>query len=356
MKACIVGIQNLKHMTLISIYTDYFEKHNIQYDIIYIDKYGIDEKIGAENVFKLREFGTGIVNKISKTIKFIKYSTDILKKNNYDFVVIWREQTAVILAPFIARYYRGKYSVNIRDLLKANNLVSKRLLSYAIDNSAFNTISSEGFRKFLPEGNYIMLHSSNENIVSELEPAQKKHLDERICIMYLGTVRYYDYCKQVIDCFGNDSRFILKFIGQGALELKEYIQEKGYNNVDCIGAFDSSDTARFLKGADVINCAFGANNNQEKYLTPIRFYYSLYMQIPVLTTEGTWLNQLSEELSMNLTLPANINNLTNVSEEIYRQYHHINWEKMKVDVERYVSEITETNLKFVSVLENILGD
>lgn len=355
MKVCIVGISNLKHMTLISLYTDYFETYGIPYDLIYIDKYGIDEKNKAEKAYKLQETSTGIMGKIIKIIRFIIFSTDILKRNKYDFVVIWREQTAVMLAPFLAKYYRGKYSVNIRDLFRSNNPILEYLLTYAIKYSAFNTISSEGFRNYLP-GNceYIMVHSVNANVVNNILPSKRKMIDEPICILYLGTVRFYDYCKQIIDCFGNDKRFIVKFIGQGSVELEEYASEKKYDNVVCLGAFDSSETVRLLKGADIMNCAFGADSNQEKYLTPIRFYYSLYMRIPSLTTEGTWINQQCKELSMSLTLPPVITDNKRTADDIFEKYQSINREYMSNCIDTYINEIEKNNSKFLNELKRIV--
>lgn len=43
---------NIKHMSLISLYTAELEKQGIDYDIIYVDKYGEIEKTNAKNVFR----------------------------------------------------------------------------------------------------------------------------------------------------------------------------------------------------------------------------------------------------------------------------------------------------------------
>ena len=42
-KICIIGTSNIKHISLISLYTKYFDQHGMAYDIIYLDRYGIEE-------------------------------------------------------------------------------------------------------------------------------------------------------------------------------------------------------------------------------------------------------------------------------------------------------------------------
>ena len=42
-KICIIGTSNIKHISLISLYTKYFDQHGMAYDIIYLDRYGIED-------------------------------------------------------------------------------------------------------------------------------------------------------------------------------------------------------------------------------------------------------------------------------------------------------------------------
>lgn len=357
MKACIIGIQNLKHMTLISLYTDYFEKNSIQYDLIYIDKYGINEKNNARKVYKFNgkcsKYST-LVGKLLKTYDYKKYVIRILDSEKYDFVVIWREQTASIFAGYLVNKYKGKYCVNIRDLWDRKNIFITNGLKRAVDYSAFNTISSEGFRKFLPKNSaYIMTHSANPQVVYNLKASNRKSRNEPINIVYLGTVRYFEYCKAVIDCFGNDERFIIKFIGQGSIELYEYIEKNKYKNIICEGAFDASETVKLLEGADVINCAFGAKNDQEKFLTPIRFYYSLFMHIPALTTDETWMDEQCKTLSMNLTIPKELTT-NRVADIVYYEYHSIDWNLMCKKIDEYICTINQDNQELIQVLDHIV--
>ena len=48
-KICIIGASNIKHISLISLYTNYFDQRQVPYDIIYMDRYGIEETTSAQN-------------------------------------------------------------------------------------------------------------------------------------------------------------------------------------------------------------------------------------------------------------------------------------------------------------------
>lgn len=356
MKVCILGIDNIKHMTLISVYSDYFDKKGIPYDIIYINKDKVAEKTSAVNMYG---FETEIKTKIDKyktILEFKQYAEDIMTAQKYDFIVVWREQTAAVFSHYLKKYYKHRYSVNIRDLWNARNLFISYGVKTAVNYSAFNTISSERFLEFIPKSNYIMLHSVNRKVVNLLKKREYKENDAPIVVTYLGAVRFIEYCKYVIDIFGNDTRFLIKYIGNGAESIKEYVDEKGYCNVVCEGKFDSELTTKLIQDADIINCAFGATGRAELCLTPIRFYYALYMDIPVLTTAGSWVDDLSRKLSMNLTIPnaRESREIASFSTQIYNAYRNLDRNKMYKEMDKYRREISNTNFQLDIELDNCL--
>ncbi len=355
MKVCILGIQNIKHMTLISIYTDYFRKNSIAYDLIYIDKYGIDESVGADKVYKFdgtKKKYNGILGKLLKVIDFRNYAKKILKENKYDFVVVWREQTAFMFAYFLQKNYRKKYSVNIRDLWNLNNKIFTLGVRKAVENSLFNTISSEGFKQYLPKAEYLMVHSANKEIIDK--GFEKGMIEQApIRITYIGTLRFENYCLDLIRSFNNDKRFILEFIGQGSEVIADFCKENHYVNVICEGSFEPSETNKKLRGVHIINCAFGTKEIAEKMLTPIRFYYAVYAGIPIMTADETWLNELSEKYGMGITVPVNLNDVKNLGDIVYKQYQAIEFNEMIKKQNELREEISLSHLKFINLLDSI---
>ncbi|MDP3014534.1 MAG: hypothetical protein Q8M92_09845, partial [Candidatus Subteraquimicrobiales bacterium] len=153
-KICILSTVNLKHMTLVSLYTDFFDKNNIRYDIIYIDKYFSDEENTAENVYKLNlsiNKDWTFFYKLIKYWKFKKYAKEIIESKNYEFIIVWNSFTAFMFSDLLLKQYNGNYCINIRDYAKEKFYPVYRVLKKVIENSSFTTISSDGFKKFLPE-------------------------------------------------------------------------------------------------------------------------------------------------------------------------------------------------------------
>ena len=48
-KICILSAVNIKHMAMISLYTERLLRNNIEFDIVYMDKYGESEEFPAKN-------------------------------------------------------------------------------------------------------------------------------------------------------------------------------------------------------------------------------------------------------------------------------------------------------------------
>ncbi len=366
MRVCIIGIQNIKHMTLISMYTDFFKKNGIEYDLIYIDKYGIDEKNSARKVYKFETTNyiyKTIFGKIIKGILFKKFAIKAIKENQYDFIVIWREQTASMFADFLCKNYKDRFCVNIRDLWDQKNKYITHGVEKAVNSSAFNTISSKGFLGKLPPADYVIVNSINMEIVdfeNESSPKSVKHhicdKDSPLVITYIGTVRFYDYCYRLINALRNDSRIVLKFIGQGSDIIRKYVEDHSINNVICEGPFAHEDTMQLLEGTDIINSAFGAKDDAEKALMPIRYYYSIHLGCPVLTTEGTWVDKEAKSAGIGISVPSEFNDAHNWADYIISKYNELTRTNIGDRLVSYRKELLLQNEQFITTLRSTINE
>lgn len=358
MKVCIIGIQNIKHMTLISMYTNFFKQNGIEYDLMYIDKYGIEEKNEANEVFKFNAsnklYNTSI-GKALKGIAFKHYAIQIINEKQYDFLVIWREQTASMFADYLCKHYKNRFCVNIRDLWNLHNVFITKGIEKVVKTSAFNTISSRGFLGKIPKAEYILVNSVNHDLL-DATTGNKKRIPNKmpIVISYIGTVRFYDYSYELIEAFRDDKRFKLKFIGQGSDCIKQYVEKNNITNVECLGSFLPKDTLKLLEDTDIINSAFGAKNDAEKALMPIRYYYSIYQGCPVLTTEGTWVDAEAKKAGIGISVPYSFDNNLQICNDIYKQYMEIMSTNMEDTLVAYKNEILEENQQFLNKLKSII--
>lgn len=329
-KACILSTVNLKHMTLTSLYTEYFDRRGIPYDIVYIDKYGEDEISGAENIYK---YSLNINKNWPLYKKFLHYrgfksfAEKILINKNYDFIVVWNIFTSYMFSRFLRKNYKGKYSVNIRDLGSRLNFIQNSGLNRAIKSAAFSTVSSDGFERFLPKGDYIFVHSINEELAKGFESQSKRETDQPIRIMNIGNIRFYEKCFEFINMLANDPRFLLLFCGHGSEEIEKYAKRENICNIKCIGGFQKEDTSILLKESDILYNLYGYDGRNFETALSIRFYYSVYLPAPILVYDDTYIQEKAAQCGVAFTVPHMLP--ANLGDRIFEMYKSFDREKAK---------------------------
>src|SRR5690606_29489304 len=91
--------------------------------------------------------------------KFKIFSEKVLRKNDYSKLILLTGNTAVTISRVILEKYKGKYILDIRDYFKENKKWYYNIQEKLILNSYNTVISSEGFKRFLPEYNYTLAHN-----------------------------------------------------------------------------------------------------------------------------------------------------------------------------------------------------
>lgn len=325
-KICILSTVNIKHMTMLTMYTEYLEKNNIEYDIIYIDKYQEREFINAKNIYSYklninREWS--MPRKLIKYYKFKKFAKDIIKNNGYDFIIVWNSFTAFMFCEFLSNKYKNKYCINIRDYAYEKYLPVYLIMKKVIKNSAFTTISSDGFRSFLPKYDYITVHSLNDKLLNKcISRNELRKKEEPIKITFIGYVRFFENDKKLIDALGNDNRFIVQFFGEGSQKLELYAKEKKYNNIICKGRFEPSQTSDLLKGTDIINNLYGVGEIALDTALSIKLYYAVHLNIPILVFKDTYMAQISKKYGIGYEIEKD--GFDNLGNRIFEWYHKLN--------------------------------
>lgn len=352
MKICILSIVNIKHMSLISLYTSFFDKNGIEYDIIYIDKYDEEEYTKAKNVYRYPIKIKKEWNKIKKLTVywgFKKYAKSIINKNKYDYVIVWRTETAFMFANYLSRQMKDKYCVNVRDYCMEKNPLVFLKVKYALKNANFTTISSEGYKSFLPKQDYITVHSYNKGLLNKCTPKNRlKKVGERINICFIGYVRFFDIDKKLIDALGNDPRYLIQYFGEGAQYLEEYAKEKQITNVEFSKGFKIEETKKFLEKADVINNLYGYNNIALDTAISTKYYYALYMNIPILVFKGTYMEEISCRSGIGFVVDKNLDTL---ADDFYNWYHTIEYDYFKSRCKEEISNIGNANSTFNKLLD-----
>lgn len=356
-KICILSAVNIRHMSLISLYTDILKKNGIEYDIIYMDKYGEDEKFDCKNKYRyvnVVKHNWPRIFKMAKYMMFLPYAARILSKNKYDFVIVWNDVAIFMFADYLARKYKGKYCLNVRDNMGYEKPSRRKRYEKVFKNAAFSTISSKGYLDFLPKGiDYVPIHSLNLSVLEGMKVHTAMRAEsEPIRIGFIGYVRYFERNKKLLDVFANDNRFEMHYYGTKADVLKKYAEENGIKNTVFHDTFPVEDTKKYLEKIDVINNLYGNDTINLQKAISIKFFHALYSRIPILVCDNTFVGSEAQKVGIGFEV-TDINE--DMKERLYNWYRGLDFDKLAESCAAYLEKTQAENAEFEkTVLEKIL--
>lgn len=343
-KICFISLGNLYLCPYIIKYISLLE---CDYDVIYWDRHGIDEKIGADRTFVFRDRmdeGSSQLAKLVGYLKFRKYTINRIKENNYDGIVLLQTSIGILLQNFLKKEFSHKYIVDIRDYTMEKNKLFFAIEKQLIENSAYAVISSMGYTKFLPEFDYTLVHNDieiDDTIIQKFK--EKERGNNKLVISYIGLIRFHEQNKKIILKFKNDSRFLLKFIGKDANALRSFCEENEIKNVELIDRFPPGKTLDYYHETDIICNLYGNNTPLLDYALSNKLYYAAKLRIPILVCPGTYMEEVSNKYGFGITF--NIDDSTSC-DDLYYHYKTVNWDELNYGCEKFVSDINKDNKVF----------
>lgn len=345
-KIAFICTANIKHMTLISLYTDVFKQAGQAFDIIYVDKYHELEKYNGAG--KLFRYELKLNPKWSFTKKFIhywgfrRYAIEVIEKERYDFLIVWNEFTAFMFEDYLRKRFAGRYCVNIRDENYNHIPFIQWRYKRVIEKSCFNTISSDRFRKVFPKGEYYFIHSYNIELMKDITPVLEKRSEEQpIRIMFIGRMSYPESMKKMIDALANNEKFEFYMIGAGCEEFEPYINEKKYKNIVIHGAFPPQNTSVFLEQADIIYSLNKEHDTHSDTLLPIKLYYAVGKHIPILTFKSSYTYEFAKKHNMDIGI--NTSDFPHIAEIIWNRYRELDQRRIDAGCKSAMNEIRESH-------------
>ena len=350
-RVAILSCVNIKHMSLITLYTDILNRERIPFDVIYMDKYGEDEVIECNNKYRF-------VNKIDRNLpRFIKkiryymfkpWACKVMRQNKYDFIIVWNDLAIFLFANFLSKHFKGKYCLNVRDNMYYDKPKYEKMYKRCFSNSSFNTISSKGFLDFLPKGvKYYPINSLNLSVLKGMKVHDRMRTkNEKIRIGFIGYVRFFERNQRLLDCFANDPRYEVHFYGKFADVLKGYAESKGIENGVFHDSFPVADTAKYLENIDIMNNLYGNNTLNIRKAISIKLFHSLYSHIPILVNTDTYIGAEATSIGIGYYVTEFSEQF---KEDLYNWYHSIDFAKMSKKCEDYLAFAEKENREFEEV-------
>lgn len=270
------------------IYARIFEDHGVDYDII-----SFNRKLDKEDTKYHFDYGlknsSGTFKKLIANIRYCSFVKGILKKENYNRVVVFSSQLGIGLLSTLQNKYKGKYIFDYRDLSIEQRL--KNPFIKLLDGSYMNVISSPGFMRALPQGyDYNICHNFNLTVAEKAvhEELGEGWRDGKKHILTIGGIRDYEANVKVIDAIKENDAYSLSFVGRGESSepLSNYCKENGVNNVSFVGFYKKEEEAGYIKAADFINIFYPRKLSHDTAVSN-RFYNSLIYKKPMITTADT---------------------------------------------------------------------
>lgn len=357
-RIAILSAVNIKHMSLIFLYTDILKKHGYEYDIIYMDKYGEDEAFECANKYRYVNVikpDMPRVLKMAKYMTFLPYAARIRAKNAYDFIIVWNDLAIFMFADLLARKYKGKYCLNVRDNMGYEKKSRQKRYRRVFENAAFNTISSRGYLDFLPKGiKYLPIHSLNLSVLEGMQPhtAMRKP-GEPIRIGFIGYIRFFERNQKLLDVFANDERFELHYYGKNADVLRKYAEVHGIKNTAFHDSFPVEDTKIYLEKIDIINNLYGNDTINLRKAISIKFFHALYARIPILVCDNTYVGKLAQEVGIGFEVK---NMDEQMKDALYAWYTSREFGAFEKSCEKFLEHSVQENLKLEEAVMNCLTD
>ena len=167
-------------MPMVAAYQEYLKERNIPYDIIRSSRYDKPSN-SCSNIHEFEWIQGVDVSRVRKIIPFFRFkifAQKIIKREKYDFIIVWNENTALLFSNLLLRQYKGRYCVNVRD--KSSNKIYQKCLDRIISKSCFSTMPSPAG---VPNNEkYSILYNRDDNLLEYIKPRNGIDKTKRIKI------------------------------------------------------------------------------------------------------------------------------------------------------------------------------
>lgn len=359
MKIAVISVSNIYCMPYYYKYEKNICELNNGFDLIYWNRDLIDEYVKPNVVkYAFEEKTTYNDKKFFKILsfyKFYRFVRNLLEKNSYDKIFILGTYSLLtfFLEPYLVKNYKGRYWLDIRDYTYENISWYYEREEKLIRNSCITCISSEGYKEFLPEEDYLIVHNVDEEAINDyrMNPYKiKKKQEDIIRISFIGNVRYKEQNRKLIEVFKNDKRFCLQYFGGGSEEIEKIANELVADNVICKGRFPHEETYKYYRETDIINNCYGNDGAELQTALSNKIYFAAFLKKPILVSPNTYMEKLSTDIGIGFCVGDMDKDLPS---RLYNWYKN-NFSKDKVK-ESFIEKVAKDNELFYVELKKIIS-
>lgn len=277
-------------------------------------------------------------------IDYIRFSFFVtlwlLKRGSQeDRVVVFSPQLIFFIWPVLL-LKKCKYIVDYRDYHRLTRFTPP--LAYT--RASLVVVSSPLYKSVLPKKAII---SVCHNFHPEDSPSgiDKEALgDNPIVVSCIGAIRDFQANSELIEALGNDSRFEVRFDGEGACsnELISFSKTLDCKNVFFTGRYRKQDESRLYSIASAINLLRYSEGYNDRVALPNRLYNAALNRRPVICYTGTLLAKYVVDYGLGVC----VENKECIKKSLIEYFSNFDHASYTSNASAFLSDIVEENQVF----------
>lgn len=360
-RVCLVSFCNMYYLPYASLYIDSIIANGAKCSLLFWDRDAVggnndnypqcDEKI----VFQYHEIKNSLgLKKIWGYIKAARYFRKVLSEKDFSGLIFLQTHCAVACEKILLNKYRKKFILDIRDYFYDDIKWYNRKEKHLIDNSYANVISSPAYKTFLPEGKFYISHNytpfNKTDLISFISKKQIKQ-SSSITISYVGTVRFIEMDKKMLNLFANDKRFTISYYGRGSEVLSDYCSKNHIENVKFHGSFSPTEILHFYEETDIINNIYGNHTKELDFALSNKIYHAGQLLTPILVCPDTYMETVSMKYKMGFVFDVNKEGIV---DELYNWYNTFDREQFIKGCKRFIEDVIMENKEYINVCNDFV--
>lgn len=349
MKIALVCPSNMLYMPYVNNYTKILDEIEADYSVINWDRF----KIEKEGEFIYRDSKIGHQRNFSDYFKYSRFVLNILKKNNYDKIIVFGIQLVFFLNRYLLKKYSNKYIIDIRD---HNRIIKYFNIGKAIDKSTFTVLSSLGYKEWLPKSNkYLINHNTKIESLDELREVKPFELSigNKISVGCIGALRDYKINIDFIESLKNIELIQLNYHGEGDIniDISRYLLKYGIDNVNLTGRYDKDEEEGLYSKNDIVNVLRYIDGVNNKTALPNRLYNAAIYGKPMLAFEGTYLSEIIKKYNLGIV----VGSFDNIERKIMEYINNFDFKIYENGRDVFFETVMKDNKEFRERVEEFLG-
>ena len=155
--------------------------------------------------------------------------------------------------------------------------------------------------------------------MEEILSKYKKTECDKIRISYIGNLSYWDSCREMVNVFANDDRYIMNFVGPNYEVIEEYCKANNILNVTFHGRFQREETVSFYNNTDIIYNIYGNDIINVRTALSNKLYYAMRFKLPILVSANTYMEKIAKKYNIGISFE----NRREFADKLYKWYNNL---------------------------------